>query len=120
WDKLSQKTKVELSKQRVEYGFSDGIESDLALNAYKEIVNFTHNHKINLIGFKLPVSKEYYTERSKLNLVKTKNILQNYPPDKIWDFSSLFFDQESYFRNSDHLNELGQSKFVSIIQKDIN
>lgn len=95
--------------RRYKFQFSDNGRSDKQVKYLKKIIEICREHDITLIGIKFPIAKRYWDMIEKYDygadaIMRENNI-------KIMDFHNLFFDNDIYFKDQDHLNTLGGKLF---------
>ncbi len=102
--------------------------SPIAMEYFLKTIELAKENGINIVFVKYPMSFEYdkiitskgvdkknYYEEVFENVNKTLG--KNY---EVLDYYSLFFDNSSYFANSNHLNFIGAKKFSATIYGDLN
>jgi hypothetical protein len=110
WALLKSVKRKELAQNRYLKQFPTKESSNLLKATLLDIVAKCKKHKITLIGIQFPLSKEYInalgnTSYGAVSLFKSLEI-------KTIDFTKLFENQTSYFKDQDHLNKDGSKAFM--------
>ncbi len=113
WDKLPAAARELESFRFVKRVFNYESKSELLSSALENIITLCEQNNIKILGIKYPLSKE---------LIETIGD-RGYSADsifynkglKVYDFKSLYIDNDRYFRNIDHLNEIGGREFAKVI-----
>jgi hypothetical protein len=108
WSK--NKNKVKSCEQKMNRQFPSDKKSKHLKNCLCDIIKLCNENNTVLVGIKFPIARDY------LNLISDKN----YYADKIFktknveiiDMKELFIRNDEYFRDADHLNDLGSDKFT--------
>jgi hypothetical protein len=109
--------------KRIMYHYSNGILDENEIKYYfTKIIEIAKDNNINIIGIRYPISKYYF-------LHSENQLFQNYITEidsfieshitTIYDYKTIFLEQDEYFANSDHLNEEGANHFSKILKNDI-
>lgn len=113
WEKLSDKEKQQISQERINHYFDYQDPSQNMAHALERIILLCKEKNIELIGIKFPLTKTYVDLMNEESY-KADSIFKNYKLP-IVDFDSLFLEQDSLFRDMDHLDNGGGVKFVEIL-----
>jgi hypothetical protein len=117
WSELSEEERSLRANNRVSY-LSDEDQSEALVSALEEIVFLCQSNQIELIGIKFPKSnafsslitwKRFYAA----DFIKGKGFT-------ILDFTNIYKDNDNYFKDPDHLNEIGATKFADTLLKSIS
>ncbi len=120
------KKREKRTKQRIHLHFYKQKPFDQTVTEYfKKILQLCSENKIRLVLVKYPVSKIYYKYAS--NKVQTegfyKKILsmtKTFNNIEILDLQKLFFKNDTYFDDPDHLNERGAKVLTTRIRNELN
>ena len=109
--------RLERSRQRISIQYPEERASDLLISCLNEIIAHCESEEIVLVGVKFPLTREFYQELGDRSykadsLFTARGLL-------VLDYSRVFLDSISYFRDQDHLNNRGSEKFVSLLEADI-
>ncbi len=92
---------------------------------FEKILQLCQAHGVNVILVRVPMTKEYYEEETKIIPVdklwdEVDSIISRYPVYKgIFDYHGLYFDHPEYFFDPDHLNVKGADLFTAQFAKDL-
>lgn len=116
-------------EKRTKFHFKDAEDFDkLLVEKFSEIIDLAQENNVEVFLIKFPVSKEYlegadkyidakkYYENVDEILGKTKNKGKDI---RLLDYQDEFFDNPSYFSDSDHLNHRGAKKLSEIIANEL-
>jgi len=106
-----------LTSIRIKKQFPNMNKSEKLLESLEAIVKLTKENNTILKGIKFPISKMYFTHKANRTFgaqeyFETIGI-------KVFDFETLFLDDDSKFFNMDHLNQKGSKIFVQELEKEI-
>lgn len=114
----------ENSKAKVIYHFSKGaLNNNEIIHYFLKIKELTEANKINLIGIRFPVSKNYIDQLEKSIYSKTETEITVFLKEHIstsLNYRNLFIENPEYFLDTDHLNINGSRIFTKIVIKDLN
>lgn len=113
WEKLSEKEKLHISQERINHYFDYQAPSQNMAHALERIILLCREKDIELIGIKFPLTRTYVDLMDEESY-KADSIFRSYHLP-IVDFDSLFLEQDSLFRDMDHLDNGGGMKFVEIL-----
>jgi hypothetical protein len=114
WGEANSNSKNIKAERRVALQFKDF--SILQHNYFDSIYKYCNKFKIKLIGIKFPLSKDYLNFRNSNLKFKQYNI--NYHNIQLIDFSKAFINNDSLFRDQDHVNEKGANLILSILNNN--
>ena len=92
---------------------------------FEKILQLCQEYRINVMMIRIPMSKEFYEEESRIVPVdklyaEVEEIASRYPVyDRTLDYHDLFFDHPEYFFDPDHLNIKGADLFTEQLVKDL-
>ncbi|HNS16583.1 MAG TPA: hypothetical protein PKH94_06135 [Bacteroidales bacterium] len=92
---------------------------------FEKILQLCQEKQISVIMVRIPMSKEFYEEESKIVPVDelygaVEEIACRYPVyEGMMDYHDLFFDHPEYFFDPDHLNIKGADLFTQRLVKDL-
>jgi hypothetical protein len=121
----------EADRQKVAWSKADLILSkegyfDPAIKVYFEkIMQLCQAHDVKVLLLRIPMSKEFYTEESKIVPAdqlyrEVETIASRYPVYmRIYDYHALFFDHPEYFFDPDHLNVKGSDLFTGKLSEEL-
>ncbi|AFL84344.1 hypothetical protein Belba_1742 [Belliella baltica DSM 15883] len=113
WEKLTVEEQKEKSKARFENYFEKPDPSVKMSAALQNIISICEDNNIKLFGVRFPVSKVYYgilgEESYHADSLFFKNGLV------VLDFDNLLLEQDSLFRDMDHLDKEGGGVFADIL-----
>ena len=117
WNELNEQEKLNLANFRDGSLFQDKYRSEDLVSALEKIISLCRSNKIELIGIKFPSSHYYYSLiRGKSfnadSLVKNKGF-------RVFDFTTIYRNNDDYFHDPDHLNEHGGKIFADTLLKSI-
>lgn len=106
-DKLSKRFQLHYGR-----GKSLSLEKQL-----EKILNICEIKNIEIIGVKYPVRGDYLSMIQRLDF--NQNSIKLNGKYKILDYSKIFKSKPHYFKDQDHLNELGTLEFLTILKNDL-
>jgi len=109
--------RVERSKQRISTQYPSEEASALLQDCLDKIISHCEAEDIILIGVKFPLTKEFYQELGDRSYHADSMFMLHDLP--VMDYSRVYLDSLSYFRDQDHLNHKGSEKFVRLLESDI-
>jgi len=109
--------RVERSQQRISTQYPQEEASVLLKDCLEKIIALCESEDITLIGVKFPLTKEFYQELGDRSYHADSMFRVHHLP--VLDYSKVYLDSLSYFRDQDHLNHKGSEKFVSLMESDI-
>ena len=119
------KNKEELGTKQASFHFykNNYFDDDLVFY-FKKIIDLAAEKNINVILIKFPITKQYYLAAQEfipidsyyLNLGK---ILEGIRNIQIIDYQKIYFDNDNYFEDTDHLNYKGAVLFSQLLRKDL-
>src|SRR5690606_38088523 len=113
WENLSILEQKEISRDRINNYFELSSPSTVMSEALQRIIAICIAKDIELIGLKFPLTKTY-VEILEDESYRADVVLMSHDLPVI-DFDSLFLEQDSLFRDMDHLDIGGGEKFVDIL-----
>jgi hypothetical protein len=120
WNTLSKKQKKSICNKRVKQQFPESNYSTKQKNALNDIVSICNDNNIELIGIKFPLSNEYLDALDDSNYNSDAFLISH--QNEVYNFSKLFVNNASVFKNQDHLNQTGGKmlslKIYKILQKN--
>lgn len=84
---------------------------------YKKIVEICKLNNIKVIGIRFPVNENYINQCSMEDLKKVDEFVKDLNLDFHLDYSTEYSNPK-YFKDEDHLNQIGIEKFAKIILRD--
>ncbi len=110
WPDMPDVFKKEQSLMRYKKQFlSNTNSSDALVFALNEIIKTCKNNNIELIGVKFPLDKNYVKAIGDRNYGADKILMEN--GCTVYDYKELYIDKSSFFKDTDHLNDIGAIKF---------
>lgn len=116
-------TKNRNALKRITYHYSNGILDDNEIKKYfYKIIELAKLNNIKVVGIKYPVSK-YYNDQlknSKYNkcIVEISSFIDK-KINNILDYKKLYYFNDDYFSDSDHLNHNASLLFTNILNKEL-
>lgn len=114
-------------ESRVEFHLKNKNHFDKDLTLYFEkVLDLCEKNNIKIILIKYPISVEYYNESKRyLNFRKRernlKKITKSYENIILeLDYQKLYLKENNYFRDADHLNNIGAEKFSKILYEELS
>lgn len=100
---------------RFKFQISNFDKSESLTYSLTRIIRLCEENNIELIGIKFPLTKEYYNvlgdnSFNADSLFYLNNI-------KVIDFKNLFLQNDDFFYDQDHLNNIGSEKFINVLAK---
>ena len=109
--------RVERSRQRINTQFPGDQPSALLTDCLNEIISLCESEDIVLVGVKFPLTKEFYDALGEKSYQADSLFRVHQLP--VLDYSRVYLDTISYFRDQDHLNHTGSEKFVGLMKSDL-
>jgi hypothetical protein len=109
--------RIQKSEERIEIQFPEKEKSKALEKCLNEMISVCKEKNITLIGIKFPLTKEYIKEMGSMNYGADSLFYVNNLP--VYDYQRLYIDKCNYFRDQDHLNNLGAEKFIKLLNKYI-
>jgi len=114
WDKLSEKERISLSRERFSEQFPNGEASKVLEESLMNIIETCEENDITLIGLKFPLAEEYLDIIGNFSfdadsILKARGV-------EVYDFSSIFKHEDSMFEDPDHINDNGAEKLIDSIK----
>lgn len=117
YSRLSSKGKEAASKKRYNLQFDNKSVSTQQTDYLEKIIELCEKKKITLIGLKFPISLDYWKIMGENDFgIKELWLSHNL---KIIDLHDMFFANDEYFYDQDHLNVKGGKLFCKEIQKKL-
>ena len=91
--------------------------SNKDLDTYKDIIKMLKSKNIKIIGIRFPVSPYYLAQCNKEDLNKVNNFVNAIDYDYFLDYSNAL-NNDSFYKNEDHLNRKGMTELSKLIYKD--
>lgn len=121
-----EKDKVKAGKEKVGIYLTreEYLDKDL-LYYFEKILRMCLDHHINVILVRIPVTREYYQEASRVIPVDKlyqdlEDSYNKYPNVlHVFDYHDLYFDHPEYFFDADHLNPKGSDLFTIRLKEDL-
>lgn len=113
WESLSIMQQEQISQDRINNYFQAQIPSGKMSESLKRIIRICKDENIELIGLRFPLSKTYVDLLNEESYNADSLLIKNYLP--VIDFDSVYIEQDSLFRDMDHLDKKGGEKFAKII-----
>ena len=111
---------------KAHFDYEKAIVHNESFNYFMKILKLAKNNSIDLIFISLPVTIEYEIEANNLGIFreefkeiifqKITNASKEY---RFFDFHDKFFSNNSYFRDSDHLNYNGSTIISKVLKEKI-
>ncbi len=117
WVEMSEGMRKGMSKERVALQFKSAKKSIMSAEYLKEIIILCKKHKIKLLAIKFPLSRNFLVELNSNNYGADEIFVSN--QIRILDYKNIFFDNDDYFTDQDHLNKRGAKVFSEIFLKDL-
>jgi hypothetical protein len=117
FSKVAVERRIERSRQRISTQFPEEPASVLLTGCLEEIISLCRAEEIVLIGVKFPLTREFYEELGDRSYKADSIFELHHLP--VLDYSRVYLDSISYFRDQDHLNHKGSAKFVRLMESDI-
>lgn len=112
WSELNSSDRMREASKRVNQ-FSFNTISQNQLSHFHKILTFCREKKIECVLVKFPVTREFRECENYIDfdLCKTLSI----DTLNILDYNSLYFHEDEYFKDQDHLNVLGAREFSKVL-----
>jgi hypothetical protein len=114
WHELSKKKQSILMDKRAKTQFPNNNISSELLSSLANIISLCRNNSIELIGLKFPLFEDYYSLINDKGF-KVDSLLKSNGITVI-DYSKLFFKNDNYFTDPDHLNEEGVKAMLGTLK----
>lgn len=108
WSCMSKNSQITHSVKRKKNLFSSK-PSDKLKNTLTEILLICKKNKIEIVAIKFPLSKSFLSQIHDIDY-NSDSIILNFKLPLI-DCQKLFINNDSYFEDQDHLNEIGSEEF---------
>lgn len=116
WEKLTVAEQKEISQNRINSYFEFAAPSAKMSKSLQRIISLCKANNIELVGLRFPLTKTY------VDLLNN----ESYGADSVFrvndlpivDFDSLYLEQDSLFRDMDHLDRDGGKKFAAVLFAD--
>ena len=118
WSEKTTEQRKARAKLRANIHFETSERSDKQAQLLEEIIAICRKNDIELLGIKFPLTSEYRAEIIGKGYSVEEILTKQH--HKVLDFSNIFEGQNEYFRDQDHLSELGASVFAPLLKKEIN
>lgn len=116
WSEKTKEQRKARAKQRADIHFENSERSEKLEKLIAEISAICRKNDIELQGVKFPLTSEYRSEIKGRGFSVEEVLTKHGHP--ILDFSTIFDGHSEYFRDQDHLNELGASVFARILKNE--
>lgn len=113
WEKLSRVEQLAISKDRVNNYFELSQPSASMSESLLRIISLCKEEDIELIGLRFPLTKTYVDVMNEESYEADSLMTIHQLP--VIDFDSLYLEQDSLFRDMDHLDKRGGEKFAKIL-----
>lgn len=118
WEKLSNVEQIAITKERVKNYFEMPQRSAKMSESLLRIISLCKEKDIELIGLRFPLTKTYVDVLNEESYEADSLMSTHQLP--IIDLDSLYIEQDSLFRDMDHLDKKGGEKFAEILFSKIN
>ena len=115
WDSRPEVEKMTKASERYLQQFPDQIQSTSMYRSLNEIITFCKENKVELLGIKFPLTKEYMLAATNTPF-QTDSVFRSHSIS-ILDYRDLYKDNAGFFRNQDHLNDEGGRQFSEMLFK---
>lgn len=115
YSKKSEDEKIKLIEERYKQQFDNKVQSIQQKYYLDKIIQLCKKKNITLIGLKFPISKQYWDVIDDNDFGITNYWLSN--GLRIIDLHAIFFQNDEYFADVDHLNINGGQVFCNEIHK---
>jgi hypothetical protein len=119
WNILTESEKTKQSISRLKVQFESKMHSTKLLDYFDKIISIASKNNIEIIALKFPVTKNYYNNLRKFDSLKVDSLLKD-KKIKILDFQKVYFQNDTFFKDADHLNDLGGFEFSKLLSDSIN
>lgn len=113
WEKLSTTEQISNSKERVHNYFEFPQPSAKMSESLLRIISLCKENNIELIGLRFPLTKTYVDLLNEESYEADSLMTTHQLP--IIDLDSLYIEQDSLFRDMDHLDKKGGEKFANLL-----
>lgn len=117
FSEVPEEKRIKRSRERISTQYPEKEASVLLNTCLEEIISLCKSEDITLIGIKFPLTLEFYQELGTRSYKADSVFMHHQLP--VLDFSQVYLDSLSYFRDQDHLNHRGSEKFVSLMKAHI-
>lgn len=115
WESLPEQEKMANASDRHLLQFPDQLPSPKMYQALTMIIKLCKENKVELVGIKFPLTKEYMLAAWKTPF-QTDSVFRSHSIS-ILDYRDLYKDNAGFFRNQDHLNDEGGRQFSEMLFK---
>lgn len=119
WNSLTESEKSKQSISRLKVQFESKKYSQKLLDCFDRIISIANKNNIEIIAIKFPISKNYYNLLAEFDSFDVNNLL-NDKKIKIIDFQKVYFNNDIFFNDADHLNDMGGIQFSKLLNDSIN
>ncbi|WP_236032927.1 hypothetical protein [Algoriphagus pacificus] len=113
WEKLSLDEQHQKTKERIRNYFQPENPSGKMSDSLKRIIALCKSHKIELVGLRFSLSRTYVDILDEESFNADSIFKANHLP--IIDMDSIYLEQDSLFRDLDHLDRKGGEKFANVL-----
>lgn len=113
WNKISLENRKISAYNRFISQFPEKPYSENLIKSFIEIINLCKKNNIDLIGIKFPLSNEYIEIIGDRTFNADSVLLSH--NFRVLDYKRIYCDNESYFKNQDHLNATGGKLFTEFL-----
>lgn len=110
WSLVDSFTRTQQAQNRFILQYPDSQPSAAMVKALEQIIQLCKEHNIQLIAFRFPLTKEYLQQTDHMPFHSNEVFMKWNVP--VLDHSRLYMDSSHYFKNQDHLNDLGGRVFT--------
>jgi hypothetical protein len=122
-----EKDRRKLARKKAELYFTkdDYFDEDMAFY-FERLLRLCQDHHINVILIRMPVTKEFFEEASRIVPIdklyeKADKVISKYPNViHVLDYHDRYFDHPEYFFDPDHLNPVGSDSLTVQLKKDLS
>jgi hypothetical protein len=117
WYKLNENDKSKESKRRLGVQFKSNNYSKKMIESFHRIISLANSNGIEVIAIKFPITYNYFNHLTEINkfqnlidkeILKCENV-------KILDFQKIYFEHDEFFKDADHLNDIGAKQFSKLL-----
>lgn len=116
WESLTESERNKQAKSIKDYHFPPEGKSQTLQNTLEEIIVLGQEHGFEIIGLKYPLTDSYSRVISDLNFGADK-LLASYQIT-VLDYSKMYIEEDKYFADPNHLNEIGGELFARYLLKN--
>ncbi len=113
WESLSKEAREYKSRMRIQDFFPNTEKSETLTETLNDIISLCKNNDIELIGIRFPLTESFHENLGSKSFNADSIFYQN--ELKVLDYDSLFFGQDTLFRDQDHLDAEGGDIFADIL-----